>query len=95
MVIDLLAAAMCEGDVEAAFYRYFSERFRQVALVAMRGGRPVLVRAGDRNDVRLAAPAIPLRASGVLTRVLAEGQVKYQPRLTDPERLARLIGLAE
>jgi hypothetical protein len=87
VVIDLLAAALCEGDVEAAFYRYFSERFRQVALVAVRGGRPVLVRAGDRNDVWLAAPAIPLRAGGLLARLLAEGQVKYQPRLTDPEML--------
>ena len=87
VVIDLLAAAMCEGDVEKAFYRYFSERFRQVALVAVREGRPVLVRAGARNDVCRAAPAIPLRAGGLLARLLVEGQVKYQPRLTDPEML--------
>ena len=96
-VIDQLAAAMDEGDVEAAFYRFFSERFREVVLLAVREGRPVLVCPGNRGArPQPARPAtLSLRPGGLLARLLAQAQVNHQPRPTDPEmlQLCREVGL--
>jgi hypothetical protein len=99
-IIDQLAAVMSEEDVTAALFRYFTELFEEVVLLANVDGvegRPTPVLAGSRNRARPLGQRRPLSMTeGSLGRsLLSKPQVLHHPRLNDAEvsALCTALGL--
>jgi hypothetical protein len=92
-VLDQLAAVMSDEDVLEALFRYFSELFEEVVILAVRQERPVPVRAGSRHQIRQARHATSFSlAEGTLMRaVLAKPQIIHLPEVTDRE-IVQLCG---
>jgi hypothetical protein len=92
-VVDQLAAVMSEEDVTTALFRYVTDLFAEVVLLAQMEsvggaeGGPMPVLAGNRSRARPCSQRTPLTlAEGSLGRaLLAKPQVLHQPHLADAE----------
>jgi type II secretory ATPase GspE/PulE/Tfp pilus assembly ATPase PilB-like protein len=86
-VFDQLAAVMSDQDVVDSLFRYFSELFDEVIVLAVREDRPVPVRAGNRLLHRQArhATSFSLAEGTLLRAVLAKPQIIHLPEVNDRE----------
>jgi hypothetical protein len=86
-VYDQLAAVMSDEDVMNVLFRYFSELFEEVIILAVREDRPVPVRAGNRLLHRQARNATSFSlAEGTLVRAaLSKPQIIHLPEVNDRE----------
>jgi hypothetical protein len=88
-VVDELASVMSLEDVEKVLFRYFSDLFAEVVVLAVAGGRANAVRAGSRTRVcEIRQPISLSLAEGTLVRaVVGKPQIIHQQQVTDPEVL--------
>jgi hypothetical protein len=97
-VVDELAAVMSEPDVLRALFRYFTDLFAEVVILAVADGRVVPALAGNRTRAREPRSAVTLTATeGSLLRVvMSRPQIIHQPQVVDPEviRLCTAYGLS-
>jgi hypothetical protein len=86
-VFEQLAAVMSDQDIVDSLFRYFSELFDEVIILAVREDRPVPVRAGNRLLHRQArhATSFSLAEGTLLRAVLAKPQIIHLPEVADRE----------
>lgn len=96
-VVQQLAAVTSETDLESALFRYLTEMFDEVVMLAIRTTGLALVRAGTPHRPRATSgfPTISLAAGTLLGNLVARPQVTFQRTLTDPEAgvMCRNLGL--
>jgi hypothetical protein len=86
-IIDELAGVMSEDDVVKALFRYFTDVFDEVLILAVADRRPVVVRAGSKTrgrEVR-AGTAVGITDGGLLHSVLGKPQAIHLAQLADPD----------
>jgi hypothetical protein len=95
-VLDELANVMTHDDVVKAMFRYFTDVFDEVLILAVANRRPTVVRAGSKTRGREVRGVAPMAISdgSLLQGVLAKPQALHQAVLADPElkRLCAAIG---
>jgi hypothetical protein len=86
-VIDELASVMSSEDVVRVLFRYFSDLFSEVIILAIAQGRGTAVRAGSRARVcETRVPvAIPLTEGTLIRAVISKPQIIHQIQVADPE----------
>jgi hypothetical protein len=94
-VVEELANVMSEEDVVKAMFRYFTDVFDEVLILAIANRRPTVVRAGSRNRAReVRGASTGITDGGLLQGVLAKPQAQHQAMLADADltRLCSAIG---
>jgi len=94
-VVEELANVMSEEDVVKAMFRYFTDVFDEVLILAIANRRPTVVRAGSRNQAReVRGASTGITDGGLLQGVLAKPQAQHQAILADADltRLCSAIG---
>jgi hypothetical protein len=94
-VVEELANVMSEEDVVKAMFRYFTDVFDEVLILAIANRRPTVVRAGSRTRAReVRGASTEITSGGLLHGVLAKPQAQHQAILADADlkRLCTTIG---
>src|SRR2546421_1717992 len=96
-VVDELAAVMTAEDVVNTLFRYFTDLFAEVVILAVTPVRATPLRAGSRaRVVATRVPVLLTMAEGTLLRaVIGKPQIIHQPQIADPEisRLCAAFGV--
>lgn len=95
-VLDELANVMTDDDVVKAMFRYFTDVFDEVLILAVADRRPAVVRAGSKTRARevRGVAAMGLTDGSLLHGVLARPQALHQATIADADlkRLCTAIG---
>jgi hypothetical protein len=92
-VVDELASVMSSEDVVKVLFRYFTDLFAEVVILAIAQGRATAVRAGSRTRVCETRQQVAVSlAEGTLVRaVISKPQIIHQVQVVDAE-VIRLCG---
>jgi hypothetical protein len=86
-VIDELAAVMSTDDLVQVLFRYFSDLFVEVIILAITPGQATAVQAGSRarHCETRQTPVLSLAAGTLLGAVIGKPQIIHQLAVADPE----------